>query len=120
LAKTSVHLPPYPGKRPLVTLVGAYLAVLCGIVPILAVMISVASLIWFLFPIYLLNFGGIWFWAHRMRRDGWGEGKLIFEDSTSLVTDIGVRDITYSGSTAQRKATADADVRWKSLPGPTT
>src|ERR1035441_5866981 len=60
-----------PGQRPLVGLVGAYIGMLCAVVPILSVMIATASRVWFLFPFFLPSFGGIYIWLRRMRREGW-------------------------------------------------
>ena len=48
-----------------------------------------------LFPLYLVNFGAIWIWLRRQRREGWGEAKLIYEDVPEVVTDLGIKDITY-------------------------
>jgi hypothetical protein len=90
-----------PGNRPLVATVGIYFAALCVIVPIIAVMVATASAVWFLFPVYFLNLGGIWFWLHRIRRDGWGDARLIYDDAPGAVVDLGIRDVTYSTSRAQ-------------------
>jgi ABC-type bacteriocin/lantibiotic exporter with double-glycine peptidase domain len=76
-----------------------YIAVLSAVVPVLSVMIAAAGEFWFLFPFYLLNFGGIWIWLRRLRREGWGEAKLIYEDLPAVVTDLGIKDLTYAGST---------------------
>jgi len=83
-----------------VALVGAYVAVLCAIVPILSVMIATASALWFLHPFYFVNFGAIWFWLRRLRREGWGEARLLYEDLPGVVTDLGIRDMTSAGSAA--------------------
>ena len=69
-----------PGKRPLVGIVGGYIAVLCGMVPVISVVIATASQVWFVYPFYLLNFAGIYVWLRRQRREGWGEAKLMYED----------------------------------------
>jgi Na+-transporting NADH:ubiquinone oxidoreductase subunit NqrE len=86
-----------PGQRPLVAIVAGYIAVLCAIMPILSVMIAASSAFAPLFPIYLLNFGAIWFWLRRQRRQGWGESKLLYEDVPAVVTDLGIKDITLVG-----------------------
>ena len=89
-----------PGTRPLVGIVAGYIAVLCAIMPILSVMIAASSAFAPLFPVYLLNFGGIWIWLRRRRREGWGEAKLIYEDVPAVITDLGIKDLTYSGVTS--------------------
>jgi hypothetical protein len=99
-----------PGKRPLVGIVGGYIAVLCAVVPILSVMIAAAGEFWFLFPFYLLNFGGIWIWMRRLRREGWGEAKLIYEDLPTAVTDLGIHQLTYAGTQAQLRRNAAQNV----------
>lgn len=90
-----------PGKRPLVATVGIYIAALCALVPMLSVMIAAASAIPFLFPIYLLNFGGMYIFLRKQRREGWGEAKLLYEDLPAAVTDLGIKDLTYAGAGAQ-------------------
>ena len=90
-----------PGTRPLVAIVGAYIAVLCAIVPMLSVMLVVGAEVWFLFPFYLANFAGIWIWLRSLRRDGWGEAKMIYDDTPAVVTDLGIKDLTYAGTEAQ-------------------
>uniref|UniRef100_Q01QQ3 Uncharacterized protein n=1 Tax=Solibacter usitatus (strain Ellin6076) TaxID=234267 RepID=Q01QQ3_SOLUE len=92
-----------PGKRPLVAIVGGYVAVLCGIMPILSGMIAASSVFAPLFPFYLVDFGAIWLWLRRQRRDGWGEARLIYEDVPAVVTDLGIKDIGYGA--AEPKAT---------------
>ena len=89
-----------PGERPLVGIVAKYMAMLCAVVPILSVMIAVASQVSFLFPVYLAIFGGLWIWLRRRRREGWGEAKLIYEDSSGVATDLGIKELTYAGAEA--------------------
>ena len=86
-----------PGKRPLVAVVGGYIAVLCGIMPILSGMIAASSVFAPLFPFYLVDFAAIWLWLRRQRREGWGEAKLIYEDVPAVVTDLGIKDISSVG-----------------------
>jgi hypothetical protein len=90
-----------PGKRPLVGIVGGYIAVLCGLVPIISLVIATASQVWFVYPFYLLNFAGLYIWLRRRRRDGWGEAKLLYEDLPAIVTDLGIKELTYTGTQAQ-------------------
>jgi len=99
-----------PGKKPLVAIVGWYIAALCALVPMLSVMIAAASEIPFLFPVYLLNFGGLWIWLRKQRREGWGEARLLYEDLPAVVTDLGIKELTYAGTEAQlgRNAARDA------------
>ena len=94
-----------PGKRPLVGIVGGYIAVLCGMVPIVSVVIATASQVWFVYPFYLLNFAAIYIWLRSQRREGWGEAKLIYEDLPAVVTDLGIKELTYAGTQAQRRRT---------------
>jgi len=96
-----------PGRRPLVGIVAGYTGVLCAIVPMVSVMIAVASQVSFLFPVYLLNFGALWVWLRRRRREGWGEARLIYEDTPAVVTDLGIKELTYAGTAAQLRVPAD-------------
>jgi putative ABC transport system permease protein len=98
-----------PGQRPLVGQVAAYIGTLCALVPILSVMIAASSRIWFLFPFYFANFCGIYIWVRRMRREGWGEAKLIYEDLPAVVTDLGIKELTYAGTEAQLRRTFAGD-----------
>jgi len=95
-----------PGQRPLVGIVGGYIGMLCAVVPILSVMIAAAGRAWFLFPFYLPLFGGLYIWLRRLRREGWGEAKLIYEDLPAVVTDLGIKELTYAGTEAQLRRTA--------------
>jgi hypothetical protein len=98
-----------PGQRPLVGIVGGYIGMLCAVVPILSVMIAAAGRAWFLFPFYLPLFGGLYIWLRRLRREGWGEAKLIYEDLPAVVTDLGIKELTYAGTEAQLRRTAAGD-----------
>jgi len=95
-----------PGERPLVGIVAKYIGLLGAMVPVLAVMIAVASQVSFLFPVYLAIFGGLWIWLRRRRREGWGEAKLLYEDFPGVVTDLGIKELTYAGTEAQLRGTA--------------
>ena len=98
-----------PGERPLIGLVARYLAMLSAVVPILSLMIAVASQAVFLFPIYLAIFGALWIWLRKQRREGWGEAKLIYEDLSGVVTDLGIKELTYAGTEAQLRRNAPGD-----------
>jgi putative ABC transport system permease protein len=98
-----------PGERPLVTIVAKYMAMLGVIVPLLSVMIAVASQVAFLFVVYLAIFGGLWIWLRRRRREGWGEAKLMYEDLPAVVTDLGIKELTYAGTEAQLRRDAAGD-----------
>ncbi len=90
-----------PGNQPIVAIVAKYIAILGVLVPILSVMVAVAAEVWFLFSIYLLNFAGIWIWARKLRREGWGEARLIYEDVPDAVTNLGIKELTYIGTPVQ-------------------
>ena len=87
-----------PGERSIVGIVAKYIAVLGMLVPLLSVMIATATEIPFMFPVLLADFGGIWIWLRRRRREGWGEAKLIYEDLPAVVTDLGIKEVSYAGT----------------------
>jgi len=95
-----------PGERPLAGIVVKYMALLGVMVPAVSVLIAVGSQVLFLFPIYLGMFGALWIWLRRRRREGWGEAKLIYEDLPAVVTDLGIKELTYGGTAAQLRRTA--------------
>ncbi|HUE00334.1 MAG TPA: hypothetical protein VMR62_12240 [Bryobacteraceae bacterium] len=84
-----------PGQKSLMAMIGGYLALLGVVVPILSAMVAVGSEALVLFLFFLVYLGGMWIWLRRRRRDGWGESKLIYEDLPAVVTDSGIREITY-------------------------
>lgn len=69
-----------PAQRPLVSVVGGYFAVLCVVIPIVSFLITAGVMVPFLYPIYLVWFTFDYVWARKMRRDGWGEARLLYED----------------------------------------
>lgn len=79
-----------PGERPLVVVAATYFIVLCAVVPIVTLMVAVGAMVSFLFPIYLANFVALWLWLRHERRDGWGETRLLYEDSPEEVMGLGV------------------------------
>ena len=95
-----------PGDRPLVGIVAKYMAMLCVVVPLLSVAIAVGSQVLFLFPIYLALFAGLWIWLRVRRREGWGEAKLIYDDLPAVVTDLGIKEVTSTGTAARLGRTA--------------
>ena len=97
-----------PAERPLVGVVAKYVALLGAGVPVLAVVIVVAIQVSFLFPVFLAIFGGLWIFLRIRRREGWGEAKLMYEDAPAVVTDLGIKDVTYAGTAAQLRPTSCA------------
>jgi putative ABC transport system permease protein len=95
-----------PGDKPLVAVLGRYLALLGAFVPFLSVIIAVTSQMPALFFLYLPVFVALWLWLRKLRRDGWGETKLIYEDLPAVVTDLGIKELTYGGTEAQLRRTA--------------
>jgi hypothetical protein len=83
-----------PAERPLVGVVAKYVALLGAVVPVLAVVIVVAIEVSFLFPVFLVIFGGLWIFLRIRRREGWGEAKLMYEDLPAVVADLGIKEIT--------------------------
>lgn len=79
-----------PGQRPLVAVLGGYFAVLCVVIPIVSFMIAAAAEIPVLYPVYLVWFGFDYLWARKLRRDGWGEARLLYEDLPETVLDLGL------------------------------
>ncbi|MDR3699259.1 MAG: hypothetical protein P4L56_06455 [Candidatus Sulfopaludibacter sp.] len=69
-----------PAQKPLVAVLGGYFGVLCVIIPLVSGMIAAAAEIPFLYPVYLVWFTFDYVWARKLRRDGWGESKLLYED----------------------------------------
>jgi len=79
-----------PGQKPLVAVLAGYFAVLCVIIPIVSFMIAAAAQIPFLYPIYLIWFTFDYVWARKLRRDGWGDSKLLYEDLPGEVLNLGL------------------------------
>jgi putative ABC transport system permease protein len=88
-----------PGKRPMVAIVAGYMGMLCAIVPLLTIMIGAAAQFPPMFVAYLLFFGGIWIWARKRRRDGWGEDRLFYEELPEGVPDLGITEMSWHGAT---------------------
>jgi hypothetical protein len=47
-----------------------------------------------MFVVYCAGFLGIWWKLRTMRSEGWGETRILYEDSGSPVPDLGIRDIS--------------------------
>jgi len=97
-----------PGKKPLVGVLAKYIAMLGVVVPILTVIIATAARFAPLFIMCLAGFAGAWLKARAIRREGWGQAKLLYEDSEAL-TSLGIKELTYGGVEAQLRRTAAGD-----------
>lgn len=84
-----------PGKRPLSMLVATWFFVLAMLVPLMALMIRALSEFMSVFLIYFPAFAAIWIWAHRRRRQGWGESKILYEDIPGDMPNLGIRELTW-------------------------
>jgi hypothetical protein len=80
-----------PGKRPLMAVVASWVAVLGALVPVLTFVVMVAGRRMEPFLIFLGIFGAAWIWARRLRREGWGESRILYEDLTEIVPNLGLR-----------------------------
>ena len=97
-----------PGKKPMIAIVSSYILILGIVMPLVSFMVAAAAQVYFLFPFYLADFLFIWIWARRIRREGWGEAMLLYEDRPVTVTDLGIKEMTYGGFEARRPAAGDA------------
>ncbi|MBI1786269.1 MAG: ABC transporter permease [Acidobacteria bacterium] len=86
-----------PGKRPMAALAGSWIAVLTIVAPLLSRIVAAMSQLLEVFLFFLAIFGALWLWLRRLRREGWGEARLIYEDRHGAVTDLGIKDLTYRG-----------------------
>ncbi len=84
-----------PGKRPMVSIVAAFMGSLCAVVPILAVFVATAADFPPVFPFYLTIMGSIWIWAHRRRRDGWGQDRLLYQELPESLPDLGIAEMAW-------------------------
>ena len=83
-----------PGKRPAVSIVSAYIVVLGILAPLVTVMIAAAARFLPLFVIFATGFGAGWWKLRSMRREGWGEARLMYEDTPAEVLDLGISEIS--------------------------
>ncbi len=99
----------FPGKRPMIAIVSSYIVILGIVVPIVSFMIAAAARVPFLFPFYFADFLFLWIWVRRMRREGWGEAILLYEDQPGMMHDLGIKEMTYGGvERSGRSAAGDA------------
>jgi len=83
-----------PGKRPAVSIVSAYIVVLGILVPMVTVIIAAAARFTPLFVVFGVAFSAGWWKLRAMRREGWGEARLMYEDTPAEVLDLGISDIS--------------------------
>jgi hypothetical protein len=80
-----------PGQRPVMTILGKFLAAIFIVAPPLAVLIAAYSQLPATFAIIGLAFAAAWLWMRHLRRQGWGEARLIYEDSPDAMADLGLK-----------------------------
>jgi len=90
-----------PGEKPLTGVVAKYLVMICVLVPVVSLFTGVAAQKWFLFPVFLAILAALWSWLRYRRREGWGEANLLYEDLPAVVTDLGIKEVTFAGAQAQ-------------------
>ena len=91
-----------PGKRSPVMIVTAYIAVLGVVVPLVAVMTAVGSAYGGLFIFFGPMFAAAWWKARSLRREGWGEAKLMWEDTSAGAVDLGIHEMSYRDAATTR------------------
>ena len=91
-----------PGQRPMVSILSGYIIVLTVLVPIVSYIIATACQFTPLFVVWVIILGGLWLKAHHMRRDGWGEAKILYEDVPSVVADLGIKEMTHTRTVLAR------------------
>jgi hypothetical protein len=81
-----------PGKRPLLSVLIAYAVVLGVCVPLLSLIIVGASGNTSAFLIFVAIFAAAWVRTRTLRRDCWGDTRLIYDDPVEIVPDLGMRN----------------------------
>ena len=84
-----------PGQRSLVSVMGAWFAVLVVIVPVLSRTIAAMSQFNGLFLFFGALFAAAWIWARKERRDGWGESRLLYEDLAESGPHLGISEMSH-------------------------
>jgi hypothetical protein len=85
-----------PGKSQLATVIAWWVFMLGFLVPTLAKVILVISR---LTVGYLTGLGillVLFRWLHTLRREGWDDTNLVYEDSDDVVVDLGIGDAAYA------------------------
>jgi hypothetical protein len=84
------------GKSQLATVIAWWVFVLGFLIPVLAKIISVISqmIVGYIFGVGILL--ALLLWLHTMRRDGWGETGLVYEDRDDVAPDLGIGDAAYA------------------------
>jgi len=70
------------------------MVVLGILAPLVTVMIAAAARFLPLFVIFATGFGAGWWKLRSMRREGWGEARLMYEDTPAEVLDLGISEIS--------------------------
>jgi hypothetical protein len=81
-----------PGKKPLTSVIGSYMAAVFFLAPALSIIIAALSQLTATFLFGLTLFLAAWLGARRQRRQGWGDAKLIWEDVPEALADLGLKD----------------------------
>ena len=81
-----------PGKKPLTSAVGRYLAALFLLAPAFSIIIATVSQLTATFLSGLTLFLAAWLRARYLRRKGWGEARLMWEDVPEALADLGLKD----------------------------
>jgi putative ABC transport system permease protein len=84
-----------PGKRPMIAIVASFMGALCMLVPGFSVFIGASSQFPPLFFVFAPFLGGIWLWARKRRRDGWGQDPLLYEELPEGVPDLGITEMAW-------------------------
>jgi hypothetical protein len=81
-----------PGKKPLTSVIGKYMAAVFFLAPALSIIIATLSQLTATFLLGLTIFLTAWLRARYLRRQGWGEARLIWEDVPEALADLGLKD----------------------------